>query len=106
MSEEQINKILKRLDQQDADLAYYRQEREKMDEERAGSYGEFAKFVCNRLDATNAKLDGLYEEVQPVIKLTKNVQGFDNVSVWILKALIMVGAGIGVIYGFISWLKQ
>ena len=106
MPDPQTEIILQRLAKQDADLLAYREEREKMDQERADAYGQFAIFVKDGLDKNNRKIDALSDEVQPIIRLTKNVQGFDNVSVWILKALIMVGAGIGVVYGFISWLKH
>lgn len=73
MSEQQINQILKRLDQQDKALS------------------DISKKLT---------------EFEPVKQAFDNVMGFDKVAMWALKALAVVGVAIGMLYGFINWLRQ
>lgn len=84
MSEQQIQQILKRMDDQDKVLQSIRQEQ-----------GEAKK-----------KIEVLEAKLEPVHKVFDSVSGFNSIAVWILKGLIMLGAGIGVIYGLIKYLKQ
>ncbi len=46
------------------------------------------------------------EKLKPIQELFTSAVGFDKISVWILKALVAVGAGVGVIYAFLKWLKS
>ena len=73
MSQDQINQILKRLDQQDIVLLSIKKE---------------------------------LKEMEPIKTAFNNVMGFDQVSMWILKFLVSLGAGIGVLYALVKWLKQ
>jgi len=77
MSEQQIQQILKRLDQQDA------------------------VFQSIRKD-----IKDLQEQLQPINDVFHNATGFGRITVSILKSLALLGAGIGVIYAFISWIRQ
>ncbi len=77
MSEQQINQILKRLDQQDATLR-------------------------NILDTQST----MQENLEPIHEMFNNVSGFNQIAVWILKALVLFGAGLGVVYGAIEWLRK
>jgi len=83
MSNDQIKQILDRLEQQDKVLQSIRQEQRE----------------------AKAKIETLETKLEPVHKVFDSVTGFNSISVWILKGLIMLGAGIGVIYGFIKFLK-
>lgn len=52
------------------------------------------------------KIDDLTEQVVPVTELITNVTGFRKVTVGAIKGILLIGAGIGVIYGFIIWLRN
>lgn len=52
------------------------------------------------------KIDGLSKQLEPVTELFDNVGGFKQVSLSIIKGIIAIGAGVGVIYGFIMWLRN
>lgn len=83
MNKDQIKQILDRLEQQDKVLQSIRQEQK---------------------DA-KVKIEILEAKLEPVHKVFDSVTGFNSIAVWILKGLIMLGAAIGVIYGFIKYLK-
>lgn len=84
MSDQQIKQILDRLEQQDKVLQSIRQEQ-----------GEAKK-----------KIDVLEMKLEPVHKVFDSITGFNSITVWILKGLILIGAGVGVIYGLVKYLKQ
>ena len=88
MSDQQIQQILKRLDQQDKAAL------ERIDEQHK-------TFLMIRNDIAN-----LQEEMKPIHALFDNVTGFNRISVWILKGLVLIGAGVGVVYGFIRFLRN
>lgn len=84
MSEQQIKQIIDRLDKQDKVLQSIRQEQKD------------AKI----------KIETLEQKLEPVHKVFDSVTGFNSVAVLILKGLILIGAGVGVVTGFILWLKK
>lgn len=84
MSEQQITQILKRMDDQDRVLQSIRQEQR---------------------DA-KAKIETLETKLEPLHKVFDSVTGFNSIAVLILKGLILIGAGVGVVTGFIVWLKK
>lgn len=88
MSTEQIHQILKRLDEQD------KKAQERVDEQHK-------TYLIIRNDIAN-----LQNDLKPIHEVFESVTGFNSIAVWILKALILLGAGIGVVFGFISWLKK
>lgn len=88
MSDEQIKQILKRLDAQDA-------------ASEARTEEQYKTFLIIRNDISN-----LQREMEPIHALFDSVSGFNKISVWILKGLVLLGAGIGVVYGFIKYLKN
>lgn len=66
------------------------------------------RLIMKRLDEQDKMLKDIKAEVdslKPVKEAFNSVMGFDKVSVWILKFLAMLGAGIGVIVVFIKWLR-
>ncbi len=42
----------------------------------------------------------------PAIDILKKLMSFGSVGGWILQSLILLGAGIGVVYGLVKWLKN
>lgn len=84
MNKDQIKQILDRLEQQDKVLQSIRQEQK---------------------DA-KVKIEILEAKLEPVHKVFDSVTGFNSIAVWILKGLILIGAGVGVVTGFILWLKK
>lgn len=77
MSEQQINQILKRLDEQDKASA---QDRKTLAE-------------------ISAKVDPMYT-------LFTNATGFNKISVWIMKGLAMVGTAIAAAYLILEFFKK
>lgn len=45
-------------------------------------------------------------KLDPMYELFINAQGFQNISRWVLMGLVKLALGVGVIYGFIKWLRQ
>ena len=67
------------------------------------------KQIMKRLDEQDKVLKEIKAELdtlKPVKEAFNSVMGFDKVSVWILKFLAMLGAGISVVVVFIKWLKS
>ena len=62
--------------------------------------------LIKRLDAITERLDTMEAKINPMYEIFTSVKGFNGVARWIIKALIMLGAGIGIIYSLIKWLKQ
>lgn len=81
MSEQQINQILKRLDQQD---------------------------VENRRihDQQTEALKEISDKVDPMYTLFTNATGFNNISVWIMKGLAVIGTAITTLYILVDFLKK
>jgi len=52
------------------------------------------------------KVSALSEEVAPVVKLSRNVQGFDKISVWIFKFLLGIAAIITALGTIIYFLRK
>lgn len=70
---------------------------------------EIAK-LHQRMTDSNLKDEEFREEVRekldPMYSIFTNAKGFGDISVWILKALVLLGAGIGVVIASIKWLKN
>lgn len=81
MSEQQINQILKRLDQQDTENRRIHDEQSK-------------------------QLNEISSKVDPMYTLFTNATGFNRISVWIMKGLAMIGVAVAVVYGFVNWLRK
>ena len=62
--------------------------------------------LIKRLAAIDKRFDAIERKLDPIYDIFTSVKGFNGVAVWIIKALIMFGAGIGIIYGFIHWLRK
>ena len=77
MSEQQIQQILKRLAEQD-----------------------------DAIKAISEQNKRQFQMLEPMFKIFTSVSGFQNISSIILKTIILIGAGIGVVYGALKWLKQ
>jgi hypothetical protein len=46
------------------------------------------------------------KSVTPSIEIMKNIENFSKGTIWLLKAVIVVGGAFGVVYGFIKYLKN
>lgn len=84
MSEQQISQILKAMADQNKVLEAIQAEQ---------------KDAREKMEAMELKLE-------PVHRVFESVSGFNQTAVWILKGLILLGAGMGVIYGLIRYLKE
>ena len=62
--------------------------------------------LIKRLDSIDKRFKSVEDKLNPMYEIFVGAQGFNKISVWILKALILVGAGVGIVYGFIKYLKQ
>jgi hypothetical protein len=52
------------------------------------------------------RMDTMEQKINPMYLVFSNIQNFNSVFVWILKALILFGAALGVLYGAVKWLKN
>lgn len=50
--------------------------------------------------------DEIRKKLNPMFDVFSSVKNFNGVTVWILKSLILFGAGLGVMYGAIKWFKS
>lgn len=62
--------------------------------------------LLDKLEEMNKRLDSIDAKVNPMYDLFTNTRGFGNMSIWILKGLIMLGGATAVVYGLIRWLKS
>jgi hypothetical protein len=46
------------------------------------------------------------QEMEPVLKLLHDAMGFRDITIVILKGVILLGSAAGVIAGFIYWLRE
>lgn len=46
------------------------------------------------------------ENATPAINILKKLMSFGSVGGWLLQSLILLGAGVGVIYALVKWLKN
>lgn len=67
----------------------------KIHQRMTDHYGQEEKFK----DEIRAKLNPMYE-------LFTDVKSFNNVTRALVKAVILFGAGVGVLYGLLRWIKQ
>lgn len=102
MTDDQIRRIMARLDQQDAEALEYRKEREALDEERLKASWK----VYTALQESNKNFhqdnENIHKEIQeiklniqPLLDLANSVKGFDRIGMWIVKFLLGLGALIG-----------
>ena len=84
MTDNHIRQILEKLEEQNVEIR---------------SLKSYAKSIEDRVKALETR-------VEPIAKLADNVTGFRNTSSYILKGLIVFGAAVGVLYGFINWLRN
>jgi hypothetical protein len=47
-----------------------------------------------------------FQMLEPIYKIFTNVKGFNGITSWLLKTIILLGAAVGAIYGFFKWLKS
>jgi len=46
------------------------------------------------------------KSVTPSIDIMKNIESFSRGTIWLLKAIIVIGGAFGVVYAFIKYLKN
>lgn len=84
MSDEQINKILKHLERQDRAIA---------------DLSSLANELRLEIQEINTRID-------PVVELLHDASGFKKVSVAVIKAVLLIGSGVGVVYAFFEWIRN
>lgn len=52
------------------------------------------------------RMDAMEKKVDPIYTVFSNVKNFNSVTIWILKALILLGTAMGLVYGAIKWIKN
>jgi len=91
MSEQQIKKILEALAQQN-----------KATEQQNKAILE----IRQEQRVAKETIEELTHKLEPMHEMFSSVSGFNRISVWMLKALLLFGAAIGMVYGFIKFLKS
>lgn len=94
MSEQQIQTILKKLEEQD-----------KTFKESQDAYFRAIGDVRKDIRTIQVQMNAIEAKQEPMYQIFESVSGFNQIAIWILKGLIMIGAGIGVIYGAIKYLR-
>lgn len=95
MSTQEIQAIMKRLEEQDR-VAHDRSEKQKQEIRELKVYAE----------NINKNLSDLQRQFAPVNKVFNNASGFVNTLILILKFLGLLSVGVGVVATFIYWLKE
>lgn len=70
------------------------------------------KQLHTRLDQVEKQISEIFEQnkrqfqmLEPMYNIFTSVKGFNGISAVILKAIVMIGAGVGVVYALLKWLK-
>lgn len=96
MSEQQFHQlVMKRLDDQD-----------KKSEERAEAQYRIYQNSSKEMRELKESITSIQSKTDEMYKIFTGVSNFRDVSVWLLKGIILIGTGVGVVYGFIIWLKK
>lgn len=74
--------------------------------EGMASQNETLKAIQDEQKAVRKELKEYKDKMEPVYKVFENVSGFNSITIWILKGLILLGAGISVIWGFLKYIKN
>lgn len=106
MSDDQIKEILRRLDKQDQDNLTYRNEREKLDEERLNAHYRVYQSVREESTQIKREIANLKEDLKPVMEAYTDGSGFLKILTFILRLLGLLSIAGGAIYATIRWLKQ
>ena len=64
------------------------------------------KEILARLTVIEKRFDDIEDKLEPMYEIFVSAKGFNDIGKTILKALILIGAGTAVIYGFIRYLKS
>lgn len=84
MSEQQIKQILNHLERQDKAIA------------------DLSK-IANSL---REEVENINIRINPVVELLNDASGFKNITISFMKGVLLIGSGVGVIYAFISWIRN
>lgn len=98
MSHDEMDKLHLRLDQIYKDIVTSIEAKEK---EHQAQH----KIINESMDKISEQNKRQFQMLEPMYKIFKNVSGFNSISVWILKGLALLGAGLGVVYALIKWLR-
>lgn len=73
---------------------------------------EQIKKIMNELGKQNKVLEGLVQQqremketLEPIAKIYSDMTGFNTIAITAIKGLLLLSASIGVVYGFIKYLK-
>jgi hypothetical protein len=64
------------------------------------------KELLARLDSIDERFKKIDNKLNPMYDIFVSAKGLNNIAVWILKGIILVGASVTVIYSVIKWLKE
>lgn len=95
MTDQQIRQIMSALNEQ-----------HRKSEEQLNAQYQVWKDFRSEIKIIKEQIADIQKKQEPVTQIFESVTGFNAIAVWILKALIMLGAAMGVIYGFIQYLKK
>lgn len=79
-----------------------------LDEQNKKTEAQNKELAAIRVEQEAARLEivELKRKLEPVHQVFESVTGFNSIAVWILKALVLFGAGLGVIWTLIKYLKN
>lgn len=99
MTDAQIRQIMERLEQQDEVFRQHIEDQKKLDEERlAANWRVYETLQKSNKDfhddnqAIHGKIDSLTKDVEPIITLSKNIQGSGKLAVISLKIVLGIAA--------------
>lgn len=95
MSEQQIQQILKRLDEQD-----------KKSEERLNAQYKIYQTHSEQMKNLSEKLESVSTKTDDMYKIFTGVSSAGDIAVWFLKGFILIATALGILYGFLLWLKK
>ena len=82
------------------------QELNKNFEDSKNAYFIALRDVRKDIKDFHERIDEIQTKLEPMYEIFENVSRFNRVTIYLLKAVIMIGAGLGVLYGFIKYLKE
>lgn len=68
---------------------------------------ELKKFIQQTMQEEIKKaLDPITKKLDPMYVVFSQAKGFNAVAVWLLKTIVVIGAGITVILALLKWLRS
>jgi len=64
------------------------------------------KEIIDKLNDLCERMDNVEKKLAPIHDVFTESTGFFNISRLLFKGIIIIGATVGVVYGFFRWLKN